>query len=235
MDKKVAVVTGANRGIGKEIVRQLAALPNMHVILTSRDEEKGKTAKSNIAGTADNITVAKLDVSEPDSIQSFSAQIQKDFQRIDILINNAGIILGEFDESIFDTSIADMKTVMQTNVYGPMMLCQALTPLMKQNNYGRIVNMSSGMGQLSEMSGNAAAYRVSKTALNALSRILSKELSDTNILVNAMCPGWVRTEMGGENAHRNVQEGAKTAIWLATLDDNGPTGDFFRDNKQIDW
>ncbi len=128
-----------------------------------------------------------------------------------------------------------MRQTMETNVYGPYLLCQALVPLMKKNNYGRIVNISSGLGQLNDMGGGYPAYRMSKTAINVITRILAAELAGTNILVNSMCPGWVKTRMGGEGATRSVEEGADTAVWLSTLPDGGPTGKIFRDRKEVPW
>jgi NAD(P)-dependent dehydrogenase (short-subunit alcohol dehydrogenase family) len=124
---------------------------------------------------------------------------------------------------------------METNVYGVLRVTQALIPLMKKQNYGRIVNVSSGMGQLHDMGGGSTGYRISKTALNALTRIFASELQGTNILVNSVCPGWVKTDMGGENASRTPEEGVDTIVWLATLADGGATGGFFRDRKSIDW
>src|SRR3989338_10866458 len=121
---------------------------------------------------------------------------------------------------------------METNVYGPLLLCQAIVPLMKKNNYGRIVNLSSGLGQLSDMNGGYPAYRVSKAAINTLTRIVADEVKNQNILINSMCPGWFKTDMGGPNATRSIPEGADTAVWLATLLDNGPRGKFFRDRKE---
>ena len=150
-----------------------------------------------------------------------------------------GLVTNSMDKPAGDkepsTPIDTLRRAMETNVYGPLLLCQALIPLMKKNNYGRIVNMSSGMGQLSDMNGFYPGYRVSKTSLNAITRILTDELLQSNILVNSMCPGWVKTDMGGAGATREVEEGADTAIWLATLPDNGPRGKFFRDRKEIPW
>lgn len=128
-----------------------------------------------------------------------------------------------------------MRRGMETNVYGPLRLCQEIVPHMKKRGYGRIVNMSSGMGQLTHMNGGCPSYRLSKAGLNALTRILSEELEGTNILVNCMCPGWVRTDMGGPNATRELPEGADTAVYLATLPEDGPTGGFFRDRKPFEW
>ena len=131
--------------------------------------------------------------------------------------------------------IEDFETTLATNFYAPLRLCQALVPLMRKRGYGRVVNLSSGMGQLDEMSDGWAAYRVSKTALNALTRMVADATRGEGILVNSVCPGWVRTDMGGSSATRGVEKGAQTAVWLASLPDDGPTGGFFRDRQPIPW
>jgi NAD(P)-dependent dehydrogenase (short-subunit alcohol dehydrogenase family) len=160
---------------------------------------------------------------------------------LDILVNNAGVFLdihGNEDAggaSVFNASLETLTATLKTNLYGPLLLAQELTPLMKQQHYGRIVNISSGMGQLSEMEGKSPAYRISKTALNALTRILAAETQGYNILVNSICPGWVRTDMGGPQAERTVEQGVSGIIWAATLPNDGPTGGFFRDGQPIPW
>jgi NAD(P)-dependent dehydrogenase (short-subunit alcohol dehydrogenase family) len=235
--KKIAVVTGANRGIGFEIVRQLAK-KGLHVILTSRDKNKGEEAVRKLKSQNLDVDYLQLDVTSSKSIDEFVQELKQKYSRCDVLVNNAGIFPNNSDhteQSIFDSNLEDIHKAMTTNVYGPLMLCQRIAPLMKKNNYGRIVNMSSGMGQLTDMNGGFPAYRISKTTINALTRILSDELRGTNILVNSMCPGWVKTDMGGAGATRSVEEGADTAVWLATLPDGGPSGKFFRDRKQIAW
>ena len=136
---------------------------------------------------------------------------------------------------VLDSKLETWRETLTTNVFGPLMLIQALAPLMKKNGYGRIVNVSSGQGQLSDMGAGTPAYRVSKTALNALTRTVAAELTGSGVLVNSMCPGWVRTDMGGAGAPRSVEQGADTAVWLATLPGGGPTGGFFRDRKPIPW
>jgi NAD(P)-dependent dehydrogenase (short-subunit alcohol dehydrogenase family) len=155
-----------------------------------------------------------------------------------VLVNNAAIIAdgsGGFHASVLDTVSGDLRRTFETNVLGPLRLIQAAVPVMRKQGYGRIVNISSGAGQLAEMGSGFPAYRMSKAALNALTRITAAELRDANIKVNAVCPGWVRTDMGGSDADRSVAEGAETPVWLATLPDNGPTGEFFRDRKPIPW
>lgn len=238
--KKVAVVTGGNRGIGFEICRQLATR-DIDVILTSRDKSKGEDAAEELMKEGRSVTCRVLDVADPYSIKDFCAYLSKEVGRCDVLVNNAGIFPDtqnaspESFPSVFDSSVETIQLAMGTNVYGPLRLCQGIVPLMKAQGYGRIVNMSSGMGQLSAMNGGCPAYRLSKTALNALTCILADELQQDNILVNSMCPGWVKTNMGGPYATRTVEEGADTAVWLATLDNDGPRGKFFRDQKLFAW
>ena len=240
MENRIAVVTGANRGIGFEICRQLAQ-KNIQVILTSRDEAKGQKAVEQLKKENGKIFYHRLDVSSEKSIRDFCADITRKYERCDILVNNAGIFPDLENEkksvypSVFDIGVPTLRKAMETNVYGPILLCQAIVPLMKKQRYGRIVNISSGMGQLTFMNGGYPGYRISKTAINSVTRILTDELEDTNILVNSMCPGWVKTEMGGQGATRTTEEGADTAVWLATLPEKGPRGKFFRDRKELAW
>ncbi len=235
-DKKVAVVTGANRGLGFEACRQLAK-KDIKVILTSRDEAKGKAAAEKLQAEGLDVISYPLDVTSAESCDRL-AQIMRDrFGRLDILVNNAGVLLdySESDGSVFNLKISTLQKTLETNTFAPLLLCQALIPLMKERNYGRVVNVSSGAGQLHDMNTGYPSYRISKTALNAVTRIVANELEGTNILVNAVCPGWVKTDMGGENAPRTPEQGVDTIVWLATLPDNGPTSGFFRDRKPIDW
>jgi NAD(P)-dependent dehydrogenase (short-subunit alcohol dehydrogenase family) len=152
--------------------------------------------------------------------------------RCDILVNNAGIVADPRGSRVLDSKLATYRETLDTNLLGPLLLAQALVPLMKKNRYGRIVNISSGQGQLADMGVGTPAYRISKTALNALTRTLAAELQGSGILVNSACPGWVRTDMGGPGAPRTVEQGADTPVWLATLPDGGPTGGFFRDRNR---
>lgn len=238
--KRVAVVTGANRGIGFETCRQLAK-QGVQVILTSRDEAKGKAAAEKLRSEGLDVKFHLLNVTNTDSIEHLAQFIRNEFGKLDILVNNAGILLdplGQPEESALHAKIATIHETMQTNVYGPLLLCQALIPLMKEQNYGRVVNVSSGIGQLSGMDAMSASYpgyRISKAGLNVVTRMLANELKDTNILVNSVCPGWVKTDMGGPNAMRTVEQGADTVVWLATLPDDGPTNGFFRDRQPLDW
>ena len=231
---KVAVVTGANRGIGLEIGRALAR-EGMRVIVAARDPDRGEAAARGLRSEGHEAEFRELDVADAGSIQAFAADLGRSPGRLDVLINNAGIMIDPRGSRLLDSSPETYRRTFETNVMGPLQLTQALLPLMQRGKYGRIVNVSSGQGQLSEMGSGTPAYRISKTALNALTRITAAETRATNILVNSMCPGWVRTDMGGPNAPRTPQQGADTAVWLATLPDGGPTGGFFRDRKPIPW
>lgn len=233
MERKVAVVTGGNKGIGFEICRGLLK-KDFEVVLTSRDEARGKAACSALKKEEGREPeYFKLDVTRPADIHSLADYLEKKYGRLDALVNNAGIFVEE-QGSILSCPVGKIQESLVTNVFGPILLAQALVPLMKKSG-GRIVNLSSGMGQLSEMDGEYPGYRISKTALNAVTRILHSELKGSGILVNSMCPGWVKTDMGGENAPRTPEQGADTAVWLAALPDDGPTGGFFRDRKPIPW
>lgn len=239
--QRVAVVTGANRGIGFEITRQLAK-KNILVVLTSRKPDSGEIACKDLQKQELPVRYFKLDVDHASDIIALGQFMEKEFGRCDILVNNAGIFLDkaatddpEDYPSIFHAKIETIEKAIRTNVYGPLLLAQTIVPLMKKNGYGRIVNMSSGMGQLTEMNGGYPGYRFSKTGLNVLTRVFNDELEGENILINSMCPGWVKTDMGGVGATRSIPEGADTAVWLATLPDGGPRGKFFRDRKEIPW
>ncbi len=183
--KKVAIVTGANRGLGFETCRQLAQR-GLKVVLTSRNASKGKAAAEQLIQEGLDVTCHPLDVTDAASIERLRLFIVTEFGRLDVLVNNAGIFPDgkETGISVFEAKVDTLRSAMETNVFGPVQLCQALVPMMKVNNYGRLVNVSSGMGQLSEMNGGYPGYRISKTALNALTRILADELRDANILVN---------------------------------------------------
>ncbi len=232
--QKIAVVTGANRGMGFEVSRQLAKI-GMQVILTSRDPEKGEKAAEQLRREKLEVVYFPLDVTDPESIASLGQFIREKFGHLDVLVNNAGLLIDAPDISVFDAKVDTLRKTMEANVYGPLQLIQTLVPLMKKHNYGRIVNVSSGMGQLTDMGGGYPGYRTSKTSLNALTRIFADELKGTSILVNSMCPGWVKTDMGGPGATRTPEQGVDTMVWLATLPDGGPTGAFFRDREPIAW
>jgi NAD(P)-dependent dehydrogenase (short-subunit alcohol dehydrogenase family) len=231
----VALVTGANRGIGYEVVRQLA-VNGVRIVLGARDVAKGKEAAEALAKKNLDVFPVELDVTNQSTVNKVADLVRSEFDRLDILVNNAGILIDETDRPS-ETDLSVVGTTLETNLLGPWRLCQAFLPMMKKQNYGRIVNISSGAGSLADMADSlyAPAYSVSKTGLNALTIMLASELRGSNILVNAVCPGWVRTDMGGAGAPRSVEEGADTAVWLATLPDGGPSGVFFRDRARIEW
>jgi NAD(P)-dependent dehydrogenase (short-subunit alcohol dehydrogenase family) len=238
MKQQLALVTGSNRGIGFEIAKQLSMM-KIQVILTSRNSANGEAAARKLARDgAKKVMPMKLDVSNQVSVDSLLDEVEKTFGRLDILVNNAAILIDEDNVTTSDVDLETVKATLETNLIGAWRMCKAFVPLMKNNGYGRIVNVSSGAGEFKYMAtsgGYWPAYSVSKAGLNALTVMLASELRGTNILVNAVCPGWVRTDMGGSNAQRSVEEGAATPVWLATLPDGGPTGHNFFDKKQIGW
>jgi NAD(P)-dependent dehydrogenase (short-subunit alcohol dehydrogenase family) len=230
---RVALVSGGNRGIGREVVRQLAER-GINVVLGSRDLEKGEQVAAEFAAHGLPVIAKQLDVRDHASVERAVREVEEEFGRLDILVNNAGIA-DPWRGSAADPDLGAVKDILETNLFGAWRLAKAAIPLMRRNGYGRIVNVSSGMGQLSDMGGHSPGYRVSKTGLNALTRMLTAELVGENILVNSVCPGWVRTDMGGPGARRSVEQGADTPVWLATLPDGGPSGGFFRDREPIPW
>jgi NAD(P)-dependent dehydrogenase (short-subunit alcohol dehydrogenase family) len=231
---RVALVTGGNRGIGFEICRQLAKA-GLAVVLTARDAAQGKAAVRKLEETNLHVDFQRLDVTSCRSIRSCVAAVAERRGRIDVLVNNAGVMIDPRGSRFLDSKLDTYRDTLETNLLGPLQLSQAVVPLMRERAYGRIVNMSSGLGQLSEMGEGTPAYRISKAALNALTRIVASEFTGSNILVNSMSPGWVSTRMGGDSAPLTPEQGADTAVWLATLPDGGPTGGFFRDRQAIPW
>jgi NAD(P)-dependent dehydrogenase (short-subunit alcohol dehydrogenase family) len=233
----IALVTGGNRGIGLEIVKQLSRAGLM-AVLGSRDVGKGREAAAKLASEGLEPPAVALDVNDEASIRAAIEEVISLFGRIDVLVNNAGVLKeGQSPDAskVLDLSPELAMETYRTNTLGPLRMIQAVVPIMQKGGYGRVVNLSSGAGQLSDMRAGYPAYRMSKAALNALTRVTAAELGPSPIKVNAMCPGWVRTDMGGPNATRSVEQGAETAVWLATLPDTGPTGGFFRDKAPIAW
>lgn len=268
--KKVILVTGANRGIGKEICRQLALMGHQ-VIMGSRDLNKGIEASGEMKAT---INPQQCDVTSDDSISGLFEIVKSTYCRLDVLINNAGLGAAEFQnrdsglgrvkdmvesripgirkltravtpvlrhagiisqkENPATVPLENVRQIMETNFYGAWRMIQVFLPLLEKSNDGRVINMSSGMGELGSLKGDYPAYRISKSSLNALTMMFANELKPRGIKVNAMCPGWVKTDMGGPDAPRTVEQGADTAVWLATSDQI-PTGQFFRDRSRIDW
>jgi NAD(P)-dependent dehydrogenase (short-subunit alcohol dehydrogenase family) len=230
---RVALVTGANRGIGREVARQLAER-GYEVLLSARDGEKAAAAAAELAESMGaKVTPLTLDVADPESIAAAAERVRADPGRLDVLVNNAGIG-SDFGVAGVAPDFDKIQLALDTNFYGAYRLTVALLDLLRASEHPRIVNVSSGMGGVTEMGGWTPGYRVSKAALNAVTRILSAELAGEGFLVNSACPGFVNTDMGGPmGAKKSVEDGAAGVVWLATLGDDGPTGGFFRDGKAI--
>jgi NAD(P)-dependent dehydrogenase (short-subunit alcohol dehydrogenase family) len=238
--QKLAVVTGAARGIGLAVARDLAGAGCL-VLMVGRRAEAIENAARELQERGGQVQPHVADVTDASAVAALTARLRREFGRVDILVNNAGVLLEAKDfvnpqaASVF---VVDPQVVVAThacNTLAPLRLIQAVVPLMRQNGWGRIVNVSSGMGQLAEMGGFWPAYRMSKSALNALTRLTAKELAGSPIKINAVCPGWCRTAMGGDDATRSADEGAQGIVWAALLPDDGPSGGFFRDGKPLDW
>ncbi len=225
---RIALITGANRGIGREVAGPLSEDHGLHVLLGSRDLAKGEEASSAMQ----NASAIQLDVADPASVAHAFRQITQDFGHLDVLVNNAGIDY-DTDQLASSADLGRVRRAFDTNLFGAWDVARSAVPLLKKGTSPRIVNVSSGAGALSDMGGGTAGYGISKAALNALTLKLSSELRSAGILVNAVCPGWVATDMGGGG--RPIPHGAAGVTWAATLPDDGPTGGFFRDARPIDW
>ncbi len=231
----------ANRGIGFAIVEQLART-GLKVIIGARSEKNGLKAQKKLVVKGLDVHFTLLDVSDPISIMAAVGRVNDTFGRLDVLVNNAGIMI-DAESDILTLSLGLLHHTLETNAFGPLLLSQGCIPIMDRNHYGRIVNISSTMGALTEIANpesihtelQSPAYRLSKNMLNGITVLLAKELRKKNILVNSVCPGWVRTDLGGPQAPVSPEEAAKTPVWLATLPDNGPTGGFFREHQPIPW
>ena len=228
----VAVVTGANRGIGREVVRVLAEA-GYRVVLGSRSLERGEEAAAALGGAGAGIVACALDVADDASVAAAAAWVADTHGRCDALVNNAAIDY-DTDARATTADLDRVHTTLETNLFGAWRTTLAFLALLRRSAHPRVVNVSSGSGSLAEMGAGTPAYSVSKAALNALTRILSAELRPDRVLVNAVCPGWVATDMGGAGG-RPVAEGAASVTWAVLLDDDGPTGGFFRDGRPVAW
>jgi NAD(P)-dependent dehydrogenase (short-subunit alcohol dehydrogenase family) len=228
----VAVVTGANRGIGREVVRVLAEA-GFRVVLGSRSLERGEEAAAALGGARAGIVACALDVADDASVTAAAAWVNDAFGRCDALVNNAAIDY-DTDARATTADLARVHTALETNLFGAWRTTLALLPLLRRSPHPRVVNVSSGSGSLAEMGAGTPAYSVSKAALNALTRIMAAELRSDRVLVNAVCPGWVATDMGGAGG-RPVADGAASVTWAVLLDDDGPSGGFFRDGRPVAW
>lgn len=230
---RVALVSGANRGIGFEVARQLAQ-KGLRVVLSARKVDAADEAAKRLRAQGLETIPMSLDVTSGTSIDELSRELRRLNLSVDVLVNNAAVLIGE-DDGVFELSPDDLRAMFETNVIGATALAQAFVPGMVERGFGRVVNVSSTAGQLSNMSDYAPGYSISKAALNALTRQLAAATRNTGVLVNSACPGWVRTDMGGPSAPLSVEQGADTIVWLATLPDTGPTGGFFRERRRIEW
>ncbi len=256
--ERVAIVTGSDRGIGFEVSRQLGEL-GYQVVLTSPDPVKGEAAAAKLRRNGGKVVGHVLDVTRARHIQALQTFVLKRFGRIDVLVNNAGVLLDEGRSklegllarrltappkkvdvgegpSVLEVGVEIVRLTLEINTLGALRMCQAFVPLMMEADYGRVVNVSSSRGQLNGMTdGGAPAYQMSKAALNAITLMVADAARGGNVTVNSVCPGWTRTNLGGPEAPRSVKKGAETIVWLATHPDGGPTGGFFMDKKSIDW
>ena len=226
---RVALVTGGNRGIGFEACRQFAA-SGIRVVLTARDPEKGESAARRLRDEGQDVVYEQLDVTDGGSVAACARRLSEAGTNVDVLVNNAGVYP---TEGVFSVSEETFRGALEINTVGPFRTCRTFVPQMIERGYGRVVNVSSGGGSFGEGLG-PAAYAVSKAALNALTVKVAQALRG-DVKANAMCPGWVRTDMGGAGAPRSPEEAIDTLLWLATLPPDGPNGGFFRDRRPIPW
>jgi NAD(P)-dependent dehydrogenase (short-subunit alcohol dehydrogenase family) len=256
---RVAVVTGAGRGIGLEVARQLAER-GFEVVLTSPNEREGRAAATKLSRQGLPVIFHILDVVNEKHIRALRAFVVKEFGRIDVLVNNAGVMFDagrskvegliarrlkkiprkvDFGDgqSILEVDVNIARSTLEINTLGPLRMCQAFVPLMMKAGYGRIVNVSSSLGQLNGMTDEerVPSYQLSKAALNAVTLMVADSARGKNVTVNSVCPGWTRTDLGGPHAPQSVEEASETIVWLATRPDGGPTGRFFRNKKRIEW
>jgi NAD(P)-dependent dehydrogenase (short-subunit alcohol dehydrogenase family) len=232
-DKQVALVTGGNRGIGYELVKQLA-LNGFKVILASRDPGMGNEAVQKLKELNLDVPCVKLDVANQESIHQAAVAINEKYGRVDVLINNAGVYLDE-NEKLLVMDPCILEKTMATNFFGVYHVIRSFIPLMEKHGFGRIINVSSEYGEMSEMSyPGVGAYKLSKFALNGLTRLVAAEIKE-DIKINAVDPGWVSSDMGGPSAPRTPKQAAESILWLATIGPEGPSGGFFKDGKQIPW
>jgi NAD(P)-dependent dehydrogenase (short-subunit alcohol dehydrogenase family) len=243
LTKKLAIVTGAARGLGFAVARDLA-LADCKVLMVGRNAAAIALAAQTLADADHDVVAHVADITDADAVAALATRVRREFGRADILINNAGIFIDPKSvdnpqaSSAFNVAPEIVVATLASNTLAPLRLIQAIVPLMRETGWGRIVNVSSGMGQLSRMGGQWPGYRISKAALNALTCVVASELDEIagcNIKINSVCPGWCRTEMGGTDAERSADEGAKGIVWAALLPNDGPSGGFFRDGQTMAW
>lgn len=233
---RIILVTGGNRGIGLGVV-QLAVHAGDVALMGARNVERGRDAADAIdqaaAEAPGRVEVVPLDVTEPDSIKHAVDQVDERHGRLDALVNNAAIHYDTWQHGV-DADLGVVEEAFRTNLFGAWRVTQAFLPLLRRSEHPRLVNVSSASGLLASMGEEAPAYATSKAALNALTRVLADELRSDGVLVNAVCPGWTATDMGGQGG-RPIAEGAASVMWAVDLPDDGPTGGFFRDGRPLPW
>ena len=232
-NQRIVLITGANRGIGLETARQLARRGS-HVVIAARDEGRGRQGADGIRAGGGKATPLPLDVSSSESIRTAAHRFAEVADRLDVLINNAGVY-PDAGLTVLTLPRDRLAQTFQTNTFGPLEVTQAFLPYLRKSAAARVINVSSGYGQLEGLSPGVPSYCLSKLALNGLTIMLAEALRADHIAVNSMCPGWVRTDMGGPKAARSVEEGADTAVWLADEAPHELTGKFFRDRREIPW
>ena len=236
--EKIAIVTGGNRGMGFETCRQLGRL-GFKVILCCRDPSVGELAAAKLRNEGLSVEDFRLDLTRPEEIAALVMHARRFLRRVDVLVNNAGIYLEIGGTTVnarisaFDARLEVVRAILETNLIGPFALSQGIIALMRDQGHGRVVSVTSAMGQLSEMGGGAPGFRLAAVGINGMTKIFAEELRGTDVLVNSVDPGWVRTH--SPDATRSIKDGVATTVWLATLPIGGPSGQFFRDKQPIPW
>ncbi len=230
---RIALITGANKGIGFEVARQLGER-GFHIFLTARDSGRGEAAAAKLAKAGTNVSFLPLDVADERSVKAMVSALAKKADHLDVLVNNAAILEND-DVSVLNVTAGEVERTWRTNTLGPLLVAQALAPLLRKSGHAAVINVSSGWGALHDMTDEASAYGISKAALNAVTRQLAAAFKTDKVVVNSVCPGWVRTDMGGAGANRSVAEGADTIVWLATEAPRNISGQFLRDRKPTPW
>lgn len=229
---RIVLVTGGNRGIGREVVRQVATSGDV-ALLTARNVMQAREVVTELGDVPGRVDIVPLDVADPTSIAHAARHVEHTHGRVDVIVNNAAIHYDTWQRGV-DADLDVVREALETNLLGAWRVIQAFLPLLRRSGHPRIVNVSSGSGSLASMGGGTPAYSVSKAALNALTCVLADELRSAGVLVNAVCPGWTATDMGGRGG-RPVIEGAASVMWAVSLPDDGPTGGFFRDGRRVPW